>query len=839
MALGRRQGGIARRGLLGLTALAGALLAVLVAVAFGVLFWSVHDMRQANLAVRQSVAAENQARLVDNLVLDVETYQRAYVISHLAVFLQPWQTAQGHFPAQAQELIQISTTPAQRQLAQQIAQSGRSYIHDYSIPVVALAQKGDPRASSAAVTLDGKRRVDALRSLFDTYTTTEGATVTAREATADSDAGHATAAATVGIAASVLLIAAYSGYMTRVIVWPVRRAAHLATRLAEGDLSARMPRTGALEIGQLESAFNTMAESLQNSMDQAEEAHRRLRLLYDAGVAVGTTLDVSLTAQELVAVAVPRFADFATVDLAVSVLRGEEPAAADAAPLQRVAREGIREDDPLDSVGSLIRPALPFLRDRLSGSGAAHVADLRASAEWRVANPQEASRILDYGMNSLIIAPLLEQGVLMGTVTFWRHGTSRPFGKEDVADAEELAQKAAVAIDNARRYTRERETALTLQRNLLPQQMAEQPAVDIAYRYLPTGTRVGVGGDWIDVIPLSGTRVALVVGDVVGHGIHASATMGRLRTAVRTLADVDLPPDELLTQLDDLVIHLPGADEATVGEQGATCLYAIYDPTSCRCVLASAGHPQPFVIAPDGAVTAVRGHVGPPLGVGGLPFETTELELTPGSTLALYSDGLVHSRELDLGEGLDRLREALESITSLGLDSPQSLDRACGAVLDAVLAGPQADDVTLLLARTRALSSNQVATWDVPPGPEHVARIRALATDQLETWQLDEASFVTELVVSELVTNAIRYGTPPIQLRLIRNTPIDGSTAGALICEVSDGSNTAPHMRRARTFDEGGRGLLLVAQLTQRWGTRHSTAGKTIWCEQTLPIAGA
>ncbi|MGR6970459.1 SpoIIE family protein phosphatase [Streptomyces cynarae] len=799
---------------------------MLIGVAFGVLFWSVTDMREANLAERHSVAAESQARLVDNLILDVETYQRGFVITRQAQFLQPWKVAQGHFPAQAQELVRISISPAQRKLAQQIARGGESYIHDYSIPVVTMAQRGDPQASSVAVTLEGKRRIDALRGLFDRYTTAEDSTIAAREATTDSDARHATIAAAVGIGASVLLIAAYSGYVTRVIVWPVRRAAHLASRLAEGDLTARMPRTGAREIGQLETAFNTMAGSLESTLVEAQEAHRRLRLLYDAGTAVGTTLDMAQTAQELVGVSVPRFADFATVDLAVSVLRGEEPAPADNAPLQRVAGAGIRDDVPLAPVGARIQPALSLPRAHPSGSTALFVRDLHASTTWHAGIPEDAGRLLDYGMNSVIIAPLIEQGVLMGTVTFWRCCEGKPFEGGDVADAEELAAKAAVAIDNARRYTRERETALTLQRSLLPQQLPEQPAVEIAYRYLPTGTRAGVGGDWLDVIPLSGTRVALVVGDVVGHGVHASATMGRLRTAVRTLADVDLAPDELLTHLDDLVMHLPGAGEATTGELGATCLYAIYDPVSRRCALASAGHPQPFVLAPDGGVTAVTGHVGPPLGVGGLPFETTELEVAPSSTIALYSDGLVRSRQLDLDHGLDRLRRALAST----MNSADSLDAACGAVMGSLLTSPPSDDVALLLARTRALSSDQVVTWDIPADPEHVARARTLTTEQLDAWQLEESSFVTELVVSELVTNAIRYGTPPIQLRLIRDT--------SLICEVSDGSNTAPHMRRARIFDEGGRGLLLVAQLSRRWGTRHSTAGKTIWCEQALPTTG-
>jgi GAF domain-containing protein/anti-sigma regulatory factor (Ser/Thr protein kinase) len=814
-----------RRGLVALTTLAGALLAVLVGVAFGVLFWSIDDMRSANLAERNSVAAENQARLVDNLILDVESYTRGYLIAHQPQFLVPWKIAQGHFPVQAQQLVQLSTSSSQRSLAQQILRGGTAYIHDYAVPLVALAQRGDPRANSPATTLDGKARVDALRALFDRYTTAESATVAARQATADSDAQQAAVAATVGVAASVLFITAYSGYVTRVIVWPVRRAAGLATRLAEGDLTARMPRTGAREIGQLETAFNSMAGSLQNSIEQAQEAHRRLRLLYDASMAVGTTLDVTRTAQELVAVAVPRFADYATVDLAVSVLQGGEPAPAGSVPLRRVAMEGMGEEIPLDPVGALIEPVLTIPHAPRSGTGALFVPDLRATTAWQAGHPEEAGVLLEHGMNSLILAPLIEQGVLMGTVTFWRCHPSRPFDKEDVADAEELALKAAVALDNARRFTRERETALTLQRSLLPQRLPDQPAAEVAYRYLPTSTRAGVGGDWLDVIPLSGTRVALVVGDVVGHGVHASATMGRLRTAVRTLADVDLPPDELLTQLDDLVIHLPGAEEAIAGELGATCLYAVYDPISRLCSLASAGHPQPFVVAADGVVTAVNVHAGPPLGVGGLPFETTELELAQGDTLALFSDGLVHSRELDLGEGLDRLRSVLAT-TVTGTDS---LDTACGTAMDALLPGPPADDAALLLARPRSLSSDQVASWDIPADPEHVARARVLSTEQLDAWQLEELSFITELVVSELVTNAIRYGSPPIQLRLVRDT--------ALICEVSDGSNTAPHLRRARVSDEGGRGLLLVAQLTQRWGTRHSSNGKTIWCEQPLPAA--
>jgi anti-sigma regulatory factor (Ser/Thr protein kinase) len=352
----------------------------------------------------------------------------------------------------------------------------------------------------------------------------------------------------------------------------------------------------------------------------------------------------------------------------------------------------------------------------------------------------------------------------------------------------------------------------------------------VASRYLPAGGRAGVGGDWFDVIPLSGSRVALVVGDVVGHGIHASATMGRLRTAVRTLADVDLPPDELLTHLDDLVIHLTGdeqpgiaeGDQAASADLGATCLYAVYDPVTRHCAMATAGHPLPVRVSPGGTATPVSGPIGPPLGIGNLPFETTELLLPAGTILALFTDGLIENRYRDVDQGIAALCRALER-------PAQSLDDACDTVTADLLDGHAVDDVALLLARTRTLSPHQVATWDIPNDPAMVERARKWAVQQLDMWGLAEAGFVTELVVSEMVTNAIRHGAPPIQLRLIRDR--------TLICEVSDGSSTAPHLRRARVLDEGGRGLLLVAQLTQDWGTRQTTSGKTIWCEQALPTA--
>jgi serine phosphatase RsbU (regulator of sigma subunit)/anti-sigma regulatory factor (Ser/Thr protein kinase) len=431
----------------------------------------------------------------------------------------------------------------------------------------------------------------------------------------------------------------------------------------------------------------------------------------------------------------------------------------------------------------------------------------------------------DVTVHSLLAAPLRARGTTLGVAVFVRAVRPDAYTADDLALAEELASRAAVCVDNARRYARERATALTLQRSLLPQRLPLQAAVEIAYRYMPADSVAGVGGDWFDVIPLSGSRIALVVGDVVGHGLHSSATMGRLRTAVRTLADVDLPPDELLAHLDDLVVHL--ASDASGGEDtpelGATCLYAVYDPLSRGLSLASAGHPPPAVLRPDGTVDLLTLSPGPTLGIGGLPFEATELELDEGSVLALYTDGLVEDRVRDLDRGTAELRRVLAG------RSADSLEAVCDAVLKSLLPdrpSGSTDDVALLLARTRALGTDQAVAWDLSVDPEQVSTARRYATEQLTRWGLDEAIFVTELVVSELVTNAIRYGVPPIRLRLIRDR--------ALICEVSDGSSTSPHLRRAQAYDEGGRGLLLVAQLTQRWGSRQTATGKTIWAEQPL-----
>ncbi|MGW2713629.1 SpoIIE family protein phosphatase [Streptomyces sp. NPDC001356] len=557
-------------------------------------------------------------------------------------------------------------------------------------------------------------------------------------------------------------------------------------------------------------------------------ARQRLHLLNEASVRIGTTLDVTRTAQELADVCVPALADFVTIDLLDPQEYGGEPPARVTAPvrLRRAAHQSVLPGLPEVVVRPGTTEEYPPFSPQADSLTVGRTITASVSAgdmdRWLTWHPERGERVRRFRIHSSMSVPIQARGLTLGVAVLTRHRRPDPFTADDVLLAEEITARAAVSIDNARRYSRERETALALQRSLLPRSLPRTAALEASSRYLPAA-RAGVGGDWFDVIPLSGMRVAMVVGDVVGHGIQASATMGRLRTAVRTLADIDLAPDELLTHLDDLVLRLSedAGTDGSPGEVGATCLYAVYDPVSRRCALARAGHPPPVLLRPGGRPQLLDLPAGPPLGLGGLPFESTEVDLPEGTVLALYTDGLMQSRERDL----DAARELL--YRALGQDAG-SLDEACDCVLHALLPGGAApDDVALLLARTRGLPASQVATWDVPADPALVAPIRKQVVDQLDAWSLSEATFTAELVVSELVTNAIRYGARPIRLRLIHD-------ATTLICEVSDTSHTAPHLRRAKTFDEGGRGLLLVAQLTQRWGSRHTPEGKTIWAE--LPL---
>ncbi|WP_344539084.1 SpoIIE family protein phosphatase [Streptomyces levis] len=562
---------------------------------------------------------------------------------------------------------------------------------------------------------------------------------------------------------------------------------------------------------------------------RAEGALGQLKLLYEAGMRIGTTLDVERTAQELADVAVPRFADVVAVDLLDSVVRGDEPTTGGWRHLLRSAISGDQRMLPVYRLGEVITfsPETPQMLALEQGRGVLE-ADLRQARGWQEQDPERARRALELGVRSLVTMPLRARGVPLGLAHFYRTQGSPAFEPEDVAFAEELGARAALAIDNARRFTREHAMTVTLQRSLLPRGQPEQDALEVAWRYLPS--EAGVGGDWFDVIPLPGGRVALVMGDVVGHGLHASATMGRLRIAVHNFATLDLPVDEVLGKLDDLVVRLdeeddsgaaPG-DEKGAGLTGATCLYAIYDPVAGICTVARAGHPGPVVVNPDGTLVCPEVPASPPFGLGGYPFETADVHLAEGSQLILYTDGLVKNAARDIDTGLEGLRRALGG-AGAGERTPEE---TCRAVIGALKPASLSDDIALLAARTRRVPSSSVAEWDVPSDTTVVPSVRAECRTVLSGWGLEETAFTTELILSELVTNAIRYGSPPVKVRLLR-----GRT---LICEVSDGSSTSPRLRRAETTDEGGRGLFLVAQFALRWGTRYTSRGKVIWAEQIL-----
>ncbi|MFB6847289.1 SpoIIE family protein phosphatase [Streptomyces sp. NPDC056373] len=545
-------------------------------------------------------------------------------------------------------------------------------------------------------------------------------------------------------------------------------------------------------------------------------ARRRLELLSEASTRIGTTLDVRRTAEELAETAVPGLADFVTIDLPDAVLRGEE-SADPLADLRRTVVHGIREGLPFTPAGKRIDfgPATPQLRCLDSGEAVLEP-DLKAAAGWLAQDPEPTARLLAH-VHSLIAVPLLARGVVLGVACFYRAGGS--FGDDDRSLAQELASRAALSIDNARRYTHERTMVLALQRRLLPHGLPDQDAVEVAHRYLPAES--DVGGDWYDVIPLPGARVGLLVGDVVGHGMLSAATMGRLRTAARSFAELDFPPDEVLTHLDNLVGRLDREDPdgKGAGVIGATCLYAVYDSAAQTCLMARAGHPPPALVHPDGTVTYPDLPAGPPLGLGGLPFDAVEVDLPEGSQVVLYTDGLIEDRHRDVDVVLEQLREALAH-------PGRAPEETCQAVLDTVAPAHPHDDIALLVARVHALDPGRIAAWELSADPALVGEVRAAAVRWLSDRGLEETAFAAELILSELITNAVRHGAAPIRVRLLYGR--------ALICEVSDASNTAPHLRRAASTDEGGRGLFLVAQLSQSWGTRYLPEGKVIWAECEL-----
>ncbi|MEU1573132.1 SpoIIE family protein phosphatase [Streptomyces collinus] len=564
---------------------------------------------------------------------------------------------------------------------------------------------------------------------------------------------------------------------------------------------------------------------------EAAAARRNLALLNEAGARIGNSLDLETTARQLLDVVVPGFCDLATVDLYQGLLAGDEtpPGLADgSAELRRVAFASAVSDAPFAGTGVPV------------AVGAVHHYPFNSPCAdaLRTARPQNVPGEDGGLVQSTLAVPMVAHDTVVGLVQFARTKGSEPFGDRDRDLAVELAARAAVCIDNARLYRREHERALILQRSLLPPGDPEASGLDIACRYLPGSVNTGrpseVGGDWFDVIELPGHRTALVVGDVMGRGLRAAVAMGELRTAVRTLAQLDLEPAEVLSQLDEIARGLGapgGVQQATRAARRpreadlsevylATCVYAVYDSVTRRCTFANAGHLPPVLVEPGEPALMLDVPPGMPLGVGGEPFEEVEVELPEGALLALYTDGLVESRDHPLDEGLQAFVSALS-------DPTQPLEDVCDHVLNTLDTHHGEDDIALLMARVQGLPTDSVGDWTLPREPRSVGRAREYARAQLLAWDMEPLVDTTELLVSELVTNALRYGEGEIRLRLLLDR--------TLVCEVWDSGLVQPRRRRARDTDEGGRGLQLVGLLSAAWGSRRTPRGKTVWFELPLP----
>jgi serine phosphatase RsbU (regulator of sigma subunit)/anti-sigma regulatory factor (Ser/Thr protein kinase) len=416
-----------------------------------------------------------------------------------------------------------------------------------------------------------------------------------------------------------------------------------------------------------------------------------------------------------------------------------------------------------------------------------------------------------------ILAPLRGRRRVIGAAVFLRRPERFPFEADDLLVAAQLATHSALGIDKAVLYGREAYIADELQRTMLPEHLPRPTGVRLASRYLPAAETARVGGDWYDAIPLPGSRVALVVGDVMGHSMTSAAIMGQLRTTAQTLAGLDLPPQEVLHHLDEQAQRL-GSDRM------ATCLYAVYDPVSHRITIANAGHPPPVLLHLGGRAEVLRVPPGAPIGVGGVDFEAVELDAPAGATLLLYTDGLVESRLRDVWTGIEQLREKLAATAQLtGPDHPPPLEALCDEVLDMLGPGDRDDDIALLAARFDGIAPSDVAYWFLEPEDAAPGRARRLARRALERWGLEELSDSVELLVSEVVTNAVRYASRPVTLRLLRTD--------VLRCEVGDDVPQLPRLRQARATDEGGRGLYLVNRLARRWGATRLSTGKVVWFE--------
>ncbi|MEZ0093510.1 SpoIIE family protein phosphatase [Streptacidiphilus sp. EB129] len=545
----------------------------------------------------------------------------------------------------------------------------------------------------------------------------------------------------------------------------------------------------------------------------------RLRYLDEATRRIAGGLDLEETLGELRLAAVPAFADAILVYLCDPLPYGDEkPTAPVVLRLHRPEHQPEHRPEHRPGPATEHLTASMRLASVLLAGQPVFGSD---PWSWSVATELLAPLAGTPGSmpdgRRLIIAPLYGRHRVMGAVVLLRRPERAGFAGDDLLVASQLATHTALGIDKAVLYGHQASVADALQRAMLPSSLPEPTGVRLASRYLPASETARVGGDWYDTIPLPGNRIALVVGDVMGHSITSAAMMGQLRTTVQTLAGLDLPPDEVLHHLDEQAQRLSS-------EHLATCLYAIYDPVSHRLLVANAGHPPPVLLHPDGRAEVLWIPPGAPIGVGGVPFEAVELPAPTGATLLLYTDGLVESRVRDVWTGVELLRARLHTAADVPGSPP--LEELCDHVLDVLGPGTRDDDIALLAARFDGIPPQNVAYWFLDPRPQTPGKARRLVRRTLRRWGLDHLLESTELMVSELVTNAVHFASRPITLRLLRTD--------VLRCEVGDDSPKVPRMGQAQPGDEGGRGLFLVSRLATNWGSTMLSTGKVVWFEQKL-----
>ncbi|MER6421733.1 SpoIIE family protein phosphatase [Streptomyces sp. NPDC001137] len=557
---------------------------------------------------------------------------------------------------------------------------------------------------------------------------------------------------------------------------------------------------------------------------------RRLHL-YAAETAIGTSLDIGETAQSL-AQSLLAWGEVTAIDLDFAVWTGEvvtgQPQ--DRIRLRRAALVPDRAwpdgfltpgDDLPGDASRLLSQAI-----RRDDAAQAIVIPDRESIE-RVLGSPRLVRALVPGDQAEAVAciPLVLDGtppVVLGVAEVWRRA-DRPFEDGELFDLQELVARTSHHVDLARQHQREHTQVLALQRRLLPRSAGD--TIETASVYQPaTPDSAGVGGDWVNSFPLPDGRTALVVGDVVGHGLGAAATMGQLSMEARALLSAGLAPDEVLEHLDETVSLLDDAESglaAGYSALGSTCCIAVYDPVGHHVALASAGHLPPVLMPPGGPAGPVAVRTHPGLGAEFAlrePYEVHAFAAPPGSLLALYTDGLVEDPELSIDEGIGRLADAVATVHPW-----DSLQQAARRVVSALAPVHRRDDVTLLLARMIGYRKGDTATWRLPARVDAAARARALVSALLGQWRIrDETQDRVLLVVDELVANAVRFAAGPVTVRLIR-------TGHGLLCEVGDTGNGRPRLGRGGLLDDGGRGLHVVHGLTTRWGVRWTDTGKVVW----------